>query len=785
MMRSYYDICTASRCRTLLIALCMFYALMMTFVKLSAAEIIIRYQLDDFVQETDIQLSLGNTFELIYRLDHRLVAPKTTYADTLLFEGELPCIFFEVYDEGRDGISGDGFVELMIDGEQVSHIRSFGAYFSDHFMCENTAICQVARRINHGDFILSGQRNYWFEIDPFETRFYDIIVTSACVAKIWIYDECAFIHPSDQTGAIYFIGQHDSDILRINSFRCTANEDYFIRIELEDGCDTSLVSFVHLDLKEGCMDPTACDFDPLANIPRPCTFDDCLPDLIVDQKVFLESIFLDTFENDNVCLIEEGCLHGYGPREIIRFTTQIENIGQADFIVGPPEESSPFFSQLNCHNHWHFLGYAEYLLFDDSGSPQPIGFKNGFCALDFRCSDDLSYKYNCDYMGISAGCYDTYRNDLLCQWIDITDIEDGRYTLVVRVNHTRSKDLFGRPERSYDNNWAQACIEISRNNTGTSFVVVEDCETYTDCMGISNGFAKVDCEGICGGSSHFGDIDQNGHIDSVDLDRYKSILQDELFDASPCIDLDQDDVVSIYDLFLLETCISRSEEDHVHCDFPKSIWSPTDTVWLDLSKSEEGGAGHYQISYRSTTDVKGVTLSLQSASDFNFDLQIDAVDVDIIKSQNGISTWTPGPSIMLPKSVTWLPFMEVFFESLPTAAVCLDTIAIAVSTKVEKVKVVIKEACSEVVVSTVDHRKAKSMLLYPNPVVDHVSIEMLEEVDNDSYISVYSTTGRLVVASICEDLRSCSLYVGDLQSGIYVIKVNTAKETFVSRFIKS
>jgi len=102
------------------------------------------------------------------------------------------------------------------------------------------------------------------------------------------------------------------------------------------------------------------------------------------------------------------------------------------------------FSEDNCHEHWHYLGYAEYLLFDGDGVPQPVGFKNGFCALDFRCEKESSYKYNCDYMGISAHCYDTYDSDLLCQWIDVTDVEDGIYTIVVRVNHRRARDIFNR-----------------------------------------------------------------------------------------------------------------------------------------------------------------------------------------------------------------------------------------------------------------------------------------------------------------------------------------------------
>lgn len=101
---------------------------------------------------------------------------------------------------------------------------------------------------------------------------------------------------------------------------------------------------------------------------------------------------------------QKAALRGYGQRDIIRFSTRIDNIGEKDYFIGIPAFGNPQFTYDNCHNHFHYDGYAEYLLFDSEGNSSPVGYKNGFCVLDLFCPNGGLAKYGCGNMGISVGC---------------------------------------------------------------------------------------------------------------------------------------------------------------------------------------------------------------------------------------------------------------------------------------------------------------------------------------------------------------------------------------------
>jgi len=171
--------------------------------------------------------------------------------------------------------------------------------------------------------------------------------------------------------------------------------------------------------------------------------------LLVDISIEEETFTADSCELDPT----EACVGAPGLRRLLRFGVETPNIGTADLFLGPPSPSNPLYSWSECHEHYHFEGYAAYYLIDSEGAVVAPGHKQAFCLLDWHrvdmddptVADDS--KYHCAYQGIQRGWSDVYAADLPCQFVDITGVPDGDYTLRVELNTERNLE-----ELRYDNN---------------------------------------------------------------------------------------------------------------------------------------------------------------------------------------------------------------------------------------------------------------------------------------------------------------------------------------------
>jgi hypothetical protein len=185
-----------------------------------------------------------------------------------------------------------------------------------------------------------------------------------------------------------------------------------------------------------------------------------LPDLGVDQNDLKNSVQITTqnFAADN-CAVVEGCVDGTGARRLLRFNTTTPNYGPGDVFLGDPTESDTFvYSQ--CHDHYHFMEYADYRLLDMSGNIVARGHKQAFCLVDLWQPDGLRGRgdpqfVDCNFQGISAGWADVYHRGLDCQWIDITGVPSGRYVLEVQINPAHVIQ-----EHNYSNNSARTEVTV-------------------------------------------------------------------------------------------------------------------------------------------------------------------------------------------------------------------------------------------------------------------------------------------------------------------------------------
>ena len=509
--------------------------------------------------------------------------------------------------------------------------------------------------------------------------------------------------------------------------------------------------------------------------------------MVVEEAIInsLQTQVMQVSESD--CYIDEGCLNGYGDRELVRFTTHIKNIGDLDYYIGVPSaDGNNQFEWGDCHGHWHHNGYAKYDLFDLNGDLIPIGFKNGFCVMDLECSDGGTYQYGCGNMGISAGCGDIYSSGLSCQWIDVTDVEDGTYYLVVRANYEFIPDALGREEMDYDNNHAAVCINLDRTSGALVVEHVDGCEPIYDCNGVLFGTAEMDCNGECGGTALVGDLDNNDAQEYADaVAHVEGILGNDLT-ASACTDIDQDGHITVSDAALMSQCQWFNEAHqhpdssgvHDRCEFPvQEIINIYDTVHFMVADVNWGmnffdvhvlNPHNRIVGYELDFSGVGISDAVSLADPINYDITPSFVP----GGNKVIGLSYDGASFH--KNLEWVPFLRVYWADADEE-VCLADVVDVVNEAYENTLHTLVDGCATDVITM---EAAKSVQVMPNPMGDFSTVRFPLGVWD---LEVMDVQGRIILQRRVSG-RTTSLLRDDLGAGSYVLRLRNEQASAVVRF---
>ncbi len=765
---------------------------------------------DDYAVET--------SWSLYDETTHTLLDSAGATSDTICVTPGH-CLKFTIYDQYGDGMCcnfGNGYFVLKLDGVVIDSTGSFGRRLSHYLNCPaghdcNTAIAALI------DTMAAPGPETWYSFTPDSTGLFTIstcALGNTCDTKLYIYDHCNSLTIDEgNIGTTFYDDDGCGTGLQSKiTAALTAGITYYIRIgDYDTSCARQTINWQieFTGAIRGCTDPGSCNYNPLATVSdSSCVYPPnalCpAPDLAVDGNALEASMYVaDLSVGQTNCYISEGCLAGYGNRRLIRFSTHIRNVGDQDYYIGTPDTVGGQYVFDACHGHWHYVGYAEYLMYDANNQPLQVGFKNGFCVLDLMCDGGGTAKYGCGNMGITAGCGDIYDASLDCQWIDITDIDTGNYTLVVRVNWDRSPDRLGHQEKTYDNNWAQVCLNIYYDNGGyKTFSILPDCVPFIDCAGDTFGNAARDCNGLCNGNGTRGDLNASFTADSTDVDLYLAQLENETAKYTICNDLNGDSTLTVTDAARLNGCLrfnqgthqhpGNYQNTHDHCDFPRNIVNPFDSVLFSIADTNL--EQHY------------VDLSVYNPTCYllAYEFLLHGLQVDSVKNL-ALGNYTPhirssatghvvGMAVdenALFKQQAPLNFMRVYFNTLTDTFICIDKVIAVVNGNYEEVKgnagpcVHIAQPVKDTtIIIHVEEIAPVTISVIPNPSTGVFEVYAAGKSLQGAAIKVTDALGRLVYQLHNEELSNhSSIDLSNQPGGVYLLQLTLNGQSVTKRLV--
>ncbi len=703
------------------------------------------------------------------------------------------CTRFTIYDDFGDGIYSPGYSQVIVDGITVAYITGSYDQESEVFNCPPGYLCSSADPVIEGSWTAT-HPDSWYIFDADSTGSYAIttcLLGNTCDTRIYVYSQCLGIIYDD---AVLGTMTYNDDFCGSQSETyagVAAGDTIWIRIG-DAGTDCAgqniYWEIYYNGPVSGCMDPNACNYNPLAvSDDGSCVFDGPLcqgPDLTVDENNFINSLQIMSYNWNDQCLVEEGCMLGYGTRSLLAFSVQIWNLGELPWIVGTQTSNPTAFVYDACHGHWHYIGFAGTYLFDENGQMVEFARKTQYAVFDMVCLPWADPQY-WGGMALSPGCSDIYGAGTSCQWVDITDVDTGSYTLVSGVNWDQVHDNAGNYEKTYDNNWAQVCIKVVYDVFGEKdFEIVSgNCAVFTDCAGDTFGTAQYDCAGVCGGYSIRGDLDLDTLRTTDDLDIYMNTIADETIQQITCNDLTGEGLITVLDAARLNGCLRSLDSTHYHpngwpsshdhCVFPMNVLNQFDTVTIGIANLNEA--------------EKTFDISIFNPNDLvlGYEFKIDGAVITSIENITGnyspVITFNPNGHIVVLSEdefslnknyITPLNILRVHYSSLTSGMICIGEIVDVVNSNYEQVIGKIGGCETGTGISETLTVSDNRLFVYPNPSNGQFEL-MIDGIEfNNAHLEIFNQIGDLVYA---EDFISTNnhynISLDNLSDGVYYVKV--------------
>jgi len=746
---------------------------------------------DNYPLETSWQLKdkFGNVL-----LSNPTLTNSTTYTSTVCVSSAT-CLDFNITDTYGDGICcnyGTGSFQIFVNNVlQLNNNGQYGSSYNYYFNCAPGESCSSALSVTTGTYTAPGSE-YFYKFKPTQLGIYDFTMcglTNTCNTKIWVYENCNGPFTTNNTGTIMYNDDYCALLSKVSGALDTA-KTYIIRVgSLNSACSAPITFAInYAGPISGCTVSTACNYNPLASVddgscmyyPNPLCSG---PDLTIVQSQFISSLSLGSVNAPaGDCRVAESCLSGYGNRTVIKFDTYIKNIGDLDYFIGGPSTHPGQFTFNNCHGHAHYEGYAEYRLYKFNGSMIPVGFKNGFCVLDYDgCPDGGTAKFSCSNMGISKQCGDIYSAGLDCQWIDITDVDTGSYTMAAKVNWDQSADALGHYEKTYGNNWAQACVHITKNSAGVkSFNLLTSCPSFSDCAGVQFGNATVDCNGVCAGTTKMGDLNVSGTQQVVDGQLYVSKILNNTITPTPCNDLNNSGSITVWDAALITNCALHGTNLNSKCMFPQGNLNPNQTATISISGINLA-QNFFDIDITNpNSPILGYEFNISGASILNVVNRVPIAfypeNPDFLVNGNKIICLSYKDST-IPKSSTPQSLCRVYYTN-PTGNICITSITDIVNKQYEAINKVRDTLCMQMnigvgvaQISNTDHYFS----VVPNPATDIIQLTGYTKNGEDALVEIRDIAGRLLYTQkiVLNESFTYPINISDYRSGVYYVTLSS------------